>query len=108
METDLARQVADLQVRARQAKKDYLQREAAQYYAVYNEITAAVLHVAERHNIGLVLRFDSGKIDSSNPQAVAQGINQSVVLQRNLDITQLVVSELQLAAANSPKRTPRR
>ncbi len=108
LESEIAQQVADLQVQARQAKKDFLQREALQYYTVYNEILSAVNRVAERHHIGLVLRFESGSIDPNNPQAVAQGINRSVIVQRNLDITQLVVSELQLAAANSPNRTPRR
>ncbi len=108
IESEMARQIADLQVQARQAKKDYLQREAQQYYTVYNQIIAAVSRVAERHNIGLVLRYDSGAIDSSNPQAVAQGINRSVVLQRNLDITQLVVSELVAVADNTPNRAPRR
>ncbi len=108
LEAELARQMADLQIQARQAKKDFLQREALQYYTSYNEITSAVHRVAERHNIGLVLRFDSSDIDSSDPQAVAHGINRAVVVQRNLDITQLVVNELQLAAAKSPIRAPRR
>ncbi len=109
LESELVRQVADLQVQARQAKKDFLQREALQYYSVYNEITAAVHEVAQRHNIGLVLRFDDATIDPSSPQSVAQGMSRSVVVQRNLDITHLVVNQLQLAAArNTPNGASRR
>ena len=94
MESDIARQAADLQVQARQAKKDFLQREARQYFDSHQEIVTAVERVATRHNISLVLRYDSRPIDPTNPQSVAQGVSRPVVLQRNLDITQLVVEEL--------------
>ena len=108
-EAELARKMADLQVKARQAKKDFMQREALQYYSAYKEILAAVNKVAERYNIGLVLRYDSSQIDPNNPQSVALGMSRSVVVQRNLDITSHVIQELKVALAqkdnpNAPRR----
>ena len=94
LESDIARQAADLQVQARQAKKEFLQRETREYFDSHQEIVTAVERVATRHNISLVLRYDSRPIDPTNPQSVAQGVSRPVVLQRNLDITQLVVDEL--------------
>ena len=109
LEADLARRGADLQVEARQTKKEFLQREAQHYYSSYNDILQATDHVAQRHGIGLVLRFDSRDINPDDPQSVVQGMNRAVVLQHNLDITQMVVEELQrILLARSPGRAPRR
>ena len=90
-------------------KKDLLQREALQYYTSYNEILAAIDRIAQRHGIALVLRFDSRAMDPEDPQSVMQGMNRAVVLQRNLDITNMVIDELRTALAqNSSSRAPRR
>lgn len=109
LETNLARHSADLQVHVRQVKKDLLLREARQYFTSFTEIQQAVERVARKHGIGLVLRFDSRQMDPSDPQSVMQGMNRAVVLQRNLDITGLVIEELRLSVAvKSPPATPRR
>ena len=102
LETELARQLADLKVKANQTKKDFMQREALQYYNAYSDIVAAVHKVAEQYNISLVFRFDSTEIDPKSPQSVAQGISRSMIIQRNLDITQLVVNHLAVATAQKP------
>lgn len=104
LETNLARHSADLQVHVRQVKKDLLLREARQYFTSFAEIQQAVERVARKHGIGLVLRFDSRAMDPSDPQSVMQGMNRAVVLQRNLDITGLVIEELRLSVA--VKATP--
>jgi Skp family chaperone for outer membrane proteins len=110
LEAELARLAADLQVQVRQAKKDLVQSEARQYYNTHVQILTAVERVANQNSIGLVLRFDSREIDPDNPQSVAQGVSRSVVFHRHLDITQLVVEELQrIALAQSPRENnPRR
>ncbi len=109
LETNLARHSADLQVHARQVKKDLLLREARQYFTSFTEIQQAVERVARKHGIGLVLRFDSRAMDPSDPQSVMQGMNRAVVLQRNLDITGLVIEELSLSVASNAKTSaPRR
>jgi Skp family chaperone for outer membrane proteins len=109
LETNLARHSADLQVHVRQVKKDLLLREARQYFTSFTEIQQAVERVARKHGIGLVLRFDSRAMDPSDPQSVMQGMNRAVVLQRNLDITGLVIEELRLSVAvKATPGTPRR
>jgi Skp family chaperone for outer membrane proteins len=109
LESELARQTADLQVQARQVKKNLLQREALQYHTSYNEILKSIERIAQQHGIGLVLRFDGRTMDPEDPQSVMQGMNRAVVLQRNLDITDMVIDDLRTALAqNSSSRTPRR
>ncbi len=109
MEKDLARQLADLQVLARQKKKDLLQREALQYYGAYQDILTAIGRIAQRHSIGLVLRYDSRSLNPEDPQSVMLGLQREVVLQRNLDITNLVIDDLCThLAANTTDRAPRR
>ena len=109
-EKQLAQQMADLQVQAHQTKKQFMQREALHYFAAYNEIVSAVSQVADQYGIALVLRFDSAAIDPSQPSAVAHGMSRTVVVQRNLDITQPVVNALQviLASRSDQQNTPRR
>lgn len=109
LETEMARQMADLQVHVRQVKKDLLLREARQYYTSFTEIQQAVERIAKANGIGLVLRYDSREMDPSEPQSVMQGMNRAVVLQRNLDITGLVIEDLRLSVAQSTgTRAPRR
>ena len=109
LEADLARQAADLQVQSRQVKKDLLQRETLHYYTSYNEILAVIDRISQRHGIALVLRFDGRAMNPDDPQSVMQGMNRAVVLQRNLEITNMVIEELQTALAqSSSSRAPRR
>ncbi len=109
LESELARQVANLQVQARQAKKEFMLREAQQYYAVYQEIISAVHQIALQYDISLVLRFDSVPVDPDTPQSVFRGINRTLVMHRNFDITPLVTQHLQvtLAQNNNQVRSPR-
>ncbi len=110
LEAQLAQQAANLNVQARQTKKEFMQQEATQYHAAYQEIVDAVRLVADKYDIRLVLRYDSSEIDPENPQSVAMGMTRSVLVQRNLDITQFVIQELQTALAqrNNQVPTPRR
>jgi Skp family chaperone for outer membrane proteins len=109
LETNLARYSADVQVHVRQVKKELLLKEARQYYTSFSEIQQAVERVAKKHGISLVLRFDSREMDPTDPQSVMQGMNRAVLLQRNLDITGLVIEELRLSvAATATSRAPRR
>lgn len=100
-EADLARKAADLQVETRQTREQFLKREAAEYYAAYQDILRAVHQVAQQHRIALVLRCDNSKTEPNNPQAVTNQLNQSVILHRDLDITQLVINQLQLSVARN-------
>ena len=106
LESQIAQQAADLNVQARQAKKEFMQKEAAQYHAAYQEIIGAVQRVAEKYDIRLVLRYDASEIDPQNPQSVAMGMSRSVLVQRNLDITPYVIQKLQTSLAQKSNQVP--
>lgn len=110
LESEIARAVADLQVQARQVKKQYTQREARLYFDAYNEILAAVNKVAADYSISLVLRYDNTKMDPENPQSVMIGMSRTILVHRNIDITDNVIQELPRAIAlrNNQGRAPRR
>jgi Skp family chaperone for outer membrane proteins len=94
IEESIARQLSEIQVRAQLKRKEIVEREARHYYEAYSQIQAAVRQIADAHNIALVIRYDSSEIDPQDRDSVIKGVNQSVIFQRNLDITQLVLQQI--------------
>ena len=88
-------------------KKTILERETQIYYNVFQEINYEVRNFADRHGISLVLRYNSEPVDTSNPQSVRAEINKSVVYQRNIDITDSVLNELNRRAVAPPNVSAR-
>jgi Skp family chaperone for outer membrane proteins len=99
IEESITRQASDIQVRAQLKRKEIAEREARHYYEAYTQIQSAVRQIADAHQIGLVLRFDSAEIDPQDRDSVIKGVSQSVVFQRNLDITPLVLQQINGAPA---------
>lgn len=89
---------ADGQAAATLKKKDFLQREAEIYFQTYNEIAAEVASLAEKHGLGLVVRFNSEPITNERP-AILEGVNRAVVYQKNLNITFAVLENLKRRVA---------
>lgn len=96
---------ADGQAAATLKKKDFLQREAKIYYETYNEIVGEVGSLAEKHGIGLVVRFNSEPITDDRP-AILEGVNRAVVFQKNLNITFAVLENLKRKIAATPGAAP--
>ena len=94
LESRLAKADADLQVKASLKRKEILMREAENYYDAYREVVQHVAEFADRYQIGLVLAFNSKPIDPSKRDSVIKGVNRTVVFQRNLNITQLILERL--------------
>ncbi len=94
LEEDLAKRTSDIQVRTQLKKNEILNREAKLYYDTYQQILGAVGQLAQQHGIEIVLRFDSESIDPANRGDVQQGVNRFVIMQRNLDLTQLVINHV--------------
>jgi Skp family chaperone for outer membrane proteins len=99
LETELAQMAADMQVEMAMKKKEFMEREAKVYYAAYMETVRQVSEFAHKHNIGLVLRFNGEEIDPKERSSVLQGVNRSIVFQRNLNITEQILHELNRGAA---------
>ena len=93
-EAALARKEADLQIEANQKRAEILSKEAEIYYSTYNEVVATVARLSGSYGITLVIRYDSGAIDQTDRASVIKGVNRSVVFQRDLDLTTLVLQEL--------------
>ncbi len=94
MEKKVAGMQADLQVAMQLKRKSILSREAKVYHQAYGEVMAQVSSFAQRHNIDLVLRFDSKPIDATKRDSVLKGVNRAVVYQRSMDITKLILDNL--------------
>ena len=106
LEAEIAQAESSLVTEAKLKQNEILRREAKEHYAAYQQVLAAIARVAQKHNISLVLRYDSADIDPSNVNSVVRGLNRTVVYQNRLDITDLVTHELN-QVARAPA-TPRR
>lgn len=107
LDEDLSRRQAEWQLKMSSKKKTILERETQIYYNVFQEINYEVRNFADRHGISLVLRYNSEPVDTSNPQSVRAEINKSVVYQRNIDITDSVLNELNRRAVAPPNVSAR-
>jgi Skp family chaperone for outer membrane proteins len=87
LDEEVARQMADFNLKMGRLRKDFLEREAKVYYQTYLEVVDAVKYYAKRQNIGLVLRFNGEPVDPAKREDVLREINKPVVLQDQIDIT---------------------
>ncbi len=87
MDEDIARQMAEFNLKMGKLRKEFLEREANVYYKTYLEVVDAVKYYAKRQNIGLVLRFNGEPVDPSRRDDVLREINKPVVVQDQIDIT---------------------
>jgi Skp family chaperone for outer membrane proteins len=95
---ELAHLKSDFQIRVQAKKREFLEQEARVYYGVYREVEDAVASFAQRNRIGLVLRFTGDEMKPEDRASVLQGVNKPVVYQDRLDITQLVLNQLNAGA----------
>jgi Skp family chaperone for outer membrane proteins len=94
MDEDIARQMAEFNLKMGKLRKEFMEREAKVYYQTYLEIVDAVKYYCKRQNIGLVLRFNGEPVDPNRRDEVLREINKPVVLQDQIDITPDVLALL--------------
>jgi len=87
LDEDLARMMADFQLKTGKLQKEFMERETKIYYQTYLEVVDAVNVYAKRHNIGLVLRFNGEPADPNRRDEVMRDVNRDVVMQDQIDIT---------------------
>jgi Skp family chaperone for outer membrane proteins len=83
-------------------RKDFLDREAKEYYKTYLEVVDAVGVYAQQRNIGLVIRFNGDPVDPNRREDVLREINKPVVFQNRIDITPEVLQLLNRDVAARP------
>jgi Skp family chaperone for outer membrane proteins len=104
LDNQLAKQMADFNVEMNRLRKDFLDREAKEYYQTYLGVVDAVSRYATRRGISLVIRFNGEAVDPNRREDVLREINKPVVFQNYIDITPDVLSEVNrdTAAAMRP------
>jgi Skp family chaperone for outer membrane proteins len=99
---ELARSMAELNLKMGKLRKDFIEREAKVYYQTYLEVIDAVKYYAQRHDIGMVVRFNGARVDPNRREDVLREINKSVVFQNQIDITPDVLALLNRDATAAP------
>ena len=87
MDEQLARDMSEFNLKMTKIRKEFLEREAKVYYQTYLEVSQAVGVYAQRHDIGLVIRFNGEPVDPNKREDVLREINKPVVFQNQVDIT---------------------
>jgi Skp family chaperone for outer membrane proteins len=94
LDDEVAKRKADFNLRATKQRKEFLDREARIYFKTHLEVDDAVKQFAQRHNIGLVIRFNGDEPDPNRREDVLRAINRPVVYQNNIDITPDILQDL--------------
>jgi len=104
LEEEITRKKSDLQINASLKDKEFKEKAAKLQLAAYQEITEAVKNYADRNNISLVLQFNGAPVDQSNPRAVQADIQKLIVYQNGIDITPIILDDLNRRAAATANR----
>lgn len=99
IEEGVTRMASDLQVAATLKQKGILEQEAKIYYGTYVEIYKQVEEFADRYGITLVLRHSNVQIDPAKRDSIFRGLERNIVFQRNLDITEEILSRVNRTAS---------
>jgi Skp family chaperone for outer membrane proteins len=100
LESKIARDTAELQVKVAEQKKEFFEEEAGIYFQIYQQVMKEVEKYAAAHGINLVMRFSGEPMDPNDAQAVQKELNKAVLFHKGIDITDEI-----LALANAePQR----
>lgn len=101
-EEEIARRQSDLAVRLQLQKKEFMQREARNYYTVYQEMMQEVEYFASNSGVSMVMRFNGDQVDVQNPEHVLRDINKPVLwFPAGCDITGYIIERLNRAGINT-------
>lgn len=94
VEENVARMKMTFSLDSAKRQKDFMEREAQVYFTAYREVEKVVADFAQRNRIGLVLRYSAEEMDPSQRDSIMQGINRIVVYQDRLNITEMILEQL--------------
>jgi Skp family chaperone for outer membrane proteins len=101
-EEEIAHVDSNVRVQLQLERKGLREREVKLYFNAYEEVVGAVERFAQDNGIALVIRFNAEEIDPSNPESIMAGLNRHVVYQRNLNITEFVLAEINAGVKPRP------
>ena len=96
-EEKITQDQADLAVRVRIQKKEFMEREASIYNQVFEALQTEVQQYANARQVDLVLRVDETKANLEDPRTIIQKVNNPVVWYRPnsyVDITNILLTEM--------------
>lgn len=107
LEAEIAKAQGDFNVNAQLQKKDFMDREAAVYMKVYDQIEKTVAQFARDHRIAVVHRFDGDPVDSADRNQILRGITKPIVYyEPGIDITVDVLKMLNGTPVAGAARPP--
>ncbi len=108
-ERKLAQEQSNMQVEATLLKKQFIERDAKNFYDVYKQVVDEVGAYCKQRRIRLVFQFNGEPLDNNDPQSVPLQLTRKVVYyDKALDITPYILSQLNRnGPAGSRPRTTR-
>ncbi len=105
VEESIARLRMEVELERAKRQKEIMEREARVYFNAYREVEAAVDAFASERGIGLVLHYSGEEMDPNSRDSIMQGINRVVVYQDRLDITRIILDQLNRGTPSTPTAT---
>jgi Skp family chaperone for outer membrane proteins len=84
----------DLQAQAKMKQADLVEREAKILYYTYKEIQEEVANFCKVKRVSVVLAYNSEKADPNNRPSIVNAMNNTVVAQNGVDITDVIIRVL--------------
>jgi Skp family chaperone for outer membrane proteins len=112
LEERIVQRTSELSARFELQRREFAEREAKIYYAVYQEIMQEVQYYCAAYGVAMVMNFDREKINPDKPEDVIRGVNREVVwYNAALDISDVILRRLAPqgnpnATANPQARVP--
>lgn len=91
----------ELQIEAATKQSEIMAEEARVYYRTYKDISESVAGYARAHGIRAVLRYNSNPADPADRNSVLQAVNNSIIFQDDLDITDEIIRRVNNLPAKS-------
>lgn len=113
LEAQIAQRRADFNVQAQLQKKQFLEKESEIYYTTYQHVKDLVRLYCQNNGISLVLRFNADETGEkqTRPDRL-RAMNRPVVYEQGIDITLVILDELERRAKSGlsgrPAATPTR
>ncbi len=110
LESQLAKESAELEVQQRAKMRELLSAEARLHYDTYQEVRNVISQYCQEQGIQLVLRYNAQEMTPDNPASIMQRVNGGVVYARQgKDITPIIIQRItQMRTAQSPSATTNR
>jgi Skp family chaperone for outer membrane proteins len=94
IDEEVTRRTVQFNVKKASQAKELMEREGSMYFGLYREIQQELQYFAKQNNIRLILRFNREPVDPNDRKSVLNEINKAVVFHERLDITEVILGEL--------------